>query len=286
MQIDRIIIFNNLKKKMNNPTAKLELITVDIAKDLLTKNKINRPMNEVNLNGIMSDMKRDNYHLTGESIKISKTGNLIDGQHRLMAITKIGKPIQMFVIRGLSDDAFKYIDTGRTRKASDVLGIEGIPNPARVASMVRFIINFKNGQYSNASQNIKRGKSFITNSDVSKFVSDNKQSIFDSLPFGFCKENKVISGNILASLHYIFKGKNSTDADTFCWGVASGENISKESPIYLLRNKLMADIRATRKMGKLERIALVCKAWNLFRGGKSVSILKWDSIKEPFPKPL
>lgn len=271
------------------PSAQLETISPDTAMRLLSNNKHNRPINEVNLNGIIHDMKRDNFHLTGESIKVSKSGMLLDGQHRLMAITKTGKTAKMFVMRGLDDEAFKYIDTGRTRKASDVLGIEGVANPARISAIVKFIINFKNGAYSNMAQNKLRNrgsKSIITNADVSKFVAQNSDSINESIPYGFCKENKLLSGALLASLHYIFKGINAEDAEKFCWGLASGESISKSSPIYLLRNKLLQDIRSTRKMGRLERIGVICKAWNAYRKKQVLQVLRWDSIKEPFPKPI
>jgi hypothetical protein len=269
-----------------NPTANFEIVTAQKAATMLLKNKQNRPINDNNLAGIIAEMKRGCFRITGESIKVSKNGNLLDGQHRLTAIVKTGIDINMLVVRGLDDDAFKYIDTGRTRKASDVLGIEGVKNPARVASMIKFIINFNRGAWSAAANSDGRKSTRLTNADVSDYNEKNGASLADSIPYGFNKENRLIAGGVLASFHYIFKAINPDSADDFCHKLASGEGLTKESPIHLLRQKMLSDIRSTRRMGPIERAALICKSWNLYRKDKQVSILKWDSVKEPFPKPI
>lgn len=111
--------------------ARLELITVEKAKQFLEHNTSNRPVNDAHVNNLAAEMMRNNFHVTGEAIKFSIDGDLLDGQHRLLAIVKSGKPQEMFVVRNLSAQSFKYMDTNRTRSASDVLGIEGVNNPKR-----------------------------------------------------------------------------------------------------------------------------------------------------------
>lgn len=269
------------------PTATFETVTPMMAKRWLEKNTKNRSINEDNLNGIIAEMNKENFHLTGESIKIAKDDTLLDGQHRLSAIVKSGRAVKMLVVRNLDNDAFKYIDTGRPRRAADVLAIEGIKNPSKIAATVRFILNFKKGQYVAVAHNKgKRNKERVTNATVSEFVAKNKESLYDSYPYGFNKQNKLISGVTLAAFHYIFKGINDDAADDFCHKLANGADLPQTSPIYLLRAKLLHDVRSTKKMSNLERIALVCKSWNLYRTGKKVTILKWDSTKEAFPKPI
>lgn len=268
-------------------SAQFETITPNKAKAFLEKNKSNRPINKFNLGRIELEMKRNNFELTGESIKFAEDGTLLDGQHRLLAIVNTGKEQKMLVVRGLENEAFKYIDTGRVRTAGDVLGIMGIANSTRYASMAKFIINFKKSLFTSVAQSsAKKRNSLVTNADVADFVSKNIDQLKDSSQFGFNKANRLVSGNILSSIHFILRGINSEQADDFCWKVANGENLTKDNPIYLLRQKLLNDIRSTRKMSKVERLALICKAWNLFRGGKKISILKWDSVRESFPKPL
>lgn len=257
-------------------TSKIETITPDKAKGFLLNNKSNRPVSERNLRLLTNEMKRNNFHLTGESIKVAENGMLLDGQHRLLAIVATGKNIDMLVTRGLSNDAFKYIDTGKIRNAADVLGIEGIKNSAAIAAMSQFIIRFERGVFSDSVK--------ITNADVSNFVGKHHKSLVESFGYGHNKENKLIPATTLASFHFIFKKINEGQSDDFCWKVAKGENLTKESPIYLLRQKMLQDIRSSKKMKRIEKIALIVKAWNAYRKKTPMKVLVWNSIKEPFPK--
>lgn len=270
----------------NGLTAVEETITPAKAKILLNNNKRNRPINERNLQTLVNAIKQDNFHITGESIKVAKNGDLVDGQHRLMAVIKSGMPIKSFVVRGVDNDAFKYLDTGKKRNAADVLGIEGYKNPGRIAAVAMFVINFKRGSYLKAANRNKgQGRSIISNADVSGFVFKNKDGLEESIPFGHNKENKLLTGNTLAAFHFIFKGINGGDADDFCWKVAIGDG-AKDTPIFFLRQRLIGDLRSTKKMSRIEKMALICKAWNLFRQNKKVSVLKWESLREAFPKPI
>lgn len=269
-----------------NQTANFEKITPEIARKLLEKNTRNRSVNEDNLNGIISDMKKGNFHLTGESIKIAKDGTLLDGQHRLMAIEKSGLALTMLVIRGLEEESFKFMDIGRKRQASDVLQIEGYSNSARLAAMAKFIINFKRSKFGDLVKHGNRRAARITNNDVSEFCQKHHEGLYESYPYGFNKQNKLLPGVTLASMHFVLDGIDSSMADDFCHKIANGQDISTDSPIYLLRQRLTQDLRSRKKTPALERLALICKAWNLYRAKKKVQILKWDSVKEPFPKPI
>lgn len=267
-------------------TSKLEVITPEIAKQLLETNTSNRSVNARNLDAIIADMSKGVFKQTGESIKIAENGILLDGQHRLHAIIKTGKTLSMWVVRGLDNDAFKYIDTGRSRKASDVLAIEGVYRATKMATMSKFIINFQKSRYVAVAEHSLQFGSRISNADISAFVAKNKNDLEDSYHYGHNKYNKIISGTTLASFHYIFNKIDSKDADDFCHKISEGADLKTSSPIHLLRQRLIFDIRSTKKMRNLEKLALVCKAWNLYRTNKTTTVLRWESIREPFPKPM
>lgn len=271
---------------MNNLTATFEQIGVNEAMTLLQGNRNNRPVNKRNLEEIEAELKRGNFAMTGESIKVSKTGALIDGQHRLLAIVnaKLPQKISMLVVKGLEDESYKFIDTGRKRTASDVLAVQGVSNSTAMAAMAKFIINFNRGLYSSAAENHNKGKNRSTNKDISDFVITNKVQLSDSFKYGHNKENKFVNKGVLSSFHFITNTINKKDADYFCSRVADGSGLSTSSPIYQLRQRLLSDIRATEKLNQIHKIALICKAWNLYRDGAPVTSLKWNSIKEGFPK--
>jgi len=271
------------------PTAVFMTVTPTQAKKWLEQNTSNRPVNESNLASLIYDMNRKNFHLTGEPIKFDEEGVLLDGQHRLMAIAKSGEAIRMLVVHGLDRAAFKYLDTGRKRQASDVLAIEKYSSPAKIAAMVKFIIGFQKGQWSVASSysgGKGRPHQRAYNSDISNFVAENKESIYDSFPYGFTSKNRVASPAYVSGLHFILKSKDEVLADEFFHKLVTGEDLNAKSPIYLLRQKLINDIRATRKMKSIEKLALICKAWNLCRSKKTVTSLTWVQMKEAFPKPI
>ncbi len=267
------------------PKSNFEIITPDRAKDYLSKMVSNRPLNDRNLQAQINLINTGQFMNTGESIKFSWEDKLIDGQHRLMAIIKTGKKQEMLVVRDLDPAAFAHIDTGRTRKTSDVLGIEGITNPARIGAMAKFIMSFQRGQFVAAAKNDMRLAKRITHQDALEFVLKHKDSLYESYLYGYNKNNKVTNGNLLSSFHYIFKAIHESQADDFCHKLATGLDINDKSPIYILRQHFQADLRAKRKMPSLQKMAFIIKAWNMFRTQKTVTSFRWDSVTDPFPKP-
>jgi len=269
------------------PTLAFEEITPDIAKKMLDHGRgRNRPITKSNLASITTDMLADKYAITGETVIVAVSGKLLDGQHRLYSIIESKKSQVIAVARNIPDNSFQFIDTGRTRRASDVLGIQGIDKPTRVAAVVKFIIYFQNARYGSTVKGVGSGDKFRVNNDqVAKFAIKHEKSIFESLPVGFHKGVKLVTPVSLSALHYIFKQINEQQADDFCWKVTVGESLTKTNPIHLLRNELIADMRSKRPMRGLEKIGLICKTWNLYRTKKTVSVLEWNP-KEEFPKPI
>lgn len=270
---------------MAQPTANFETITVARAKQLLAKNKNNRPLNQMNLRILMHDMKRNNFKITGESIKIAQNGDLLDGQHRLQAIVQSGIPLKTFIMEGIDNEAFKYIDTGKMRSASDVLAMQGITSPTHISAVGRFVMAFQQGKYFNLVQNSGTKKLKYTNKDVCDFVDKNLKHLKDSAAVAYNSKSKILRGSIIGGLHYIFKRINEEDANDFCHRLLEGDDLAKDSPIFQLRAEFIKNARSTRKMTPYEQICLICKAWNYYRKDTKVHVLKHD-INDAFPKPI
>lgn len=271
---------------MSKIETTIENITPQIAERMLLKNTNNRPINELNVLALSKEIKTGNWHLTGEAIKFDKEGALIDGQHRLMAIVKAERSAKMQVTRGLPSEAFKYIDTGRMRQASDVLAIEGFKNSVNTAAMIRFIIAYKRGNY-NTTSTANRGAFRITNAMISEFASKYSKSVLDSYGFGYGKGNtkgkKLVNGTLAAGMHYILKSINEQEADDFFNKLLEGTMLTKTSPIHLLRERFMHDGLNKSKMNMSEKVALIIKAWNAYR--KGIPVQRLIFVKgETFPK--
>jgi hypothetical protein len=92
---------------------KKQLVTPDLAKVYLSTNNQNRNVKERKVNRFTHDIMLGKWKDdTGETIKFSKCGKLIDGQHRLLAIIKANKPINIHISEGHDYSIFDVLDTG------------------------------------------------------------------------------------------------------------------------------------------------------------------------------
>jgi hypothetical protein len=281
----KLVTLRQFKDIVNSKTkgVLLFVLTPEIAEFLIGRNTSNRQVNKPTLERYVRDIKAGWKH-NGDTIKISIDVILLDGQHRCLAVIETGISIEAAISYGLESEVFDTIDTGRARTTADVFYIAGIENNTRMAAMTKFVMNFKKGCYEFAARGYSRGKLSITNGDAREFCQANLNSMQESYYYGFNKDNKIVSGTILASLHYIFKEKNKFYADNFCKSLADGIGLAKDSPVYVLRNKLIQDSRLKRKMNIYEKVGIICKAWSYYIKNKKIKNLNYDTSSEEFPK--
>lgn len=103
--------------------SKSELITPEVAKDMLTHNLVNRTVKRSAVETYARDMKRGVFKESPQGISFDTEGTLIDGQHRLLAVIASGVPVTMYVTRDCAKDSADYIDRGVTRSVKDVVTI-------------------------------------------------------------------------------------------------------------------------------------------------------------------
>jgi hypothetical protein len=273
---------------MNNPTTNFETISPEKAERLLLTNRSNRNINDSHVRTIVSSMKRGEFKTTGDSIKISKSGKLLDGQHRLTAIVQTGISLKLNVVRGLEEDSFKYMDIGKGRTASDILHIEGVSNSSKIAAISKFVMNFQKGYYQRlANKHDGTGNTKLTNADISDFTRKHIDSLHESCKVGYkASKTKLATGTDLSGLHYVLKKISKEEADTFIQSIGDGLNLTKGSPIHILRERLLSNSQSKRKMLAYEKLAIIIKTWNYYRTNKRVSRVLFDTVREEFPKPI
>lgn len=100
-------------------------ITPAIAIKWLERNIINRPMRPATVEAYKHALERGEYVLTHQGIAFDRNGNLLDGQHRLTAISQMPPnfSIEMLVATELDPKSFMVLDQGLKRSASDVIGV-------------------------------------------------------------------------------------------------------------------------------------------------------------------
>lgn len=109
-------------------------------------NTANRPLTNKARERIEDDIRASGYEMTGDTIKFSKKGKLLDGQHRLEACFKSGQDIKSHIVFGLPDEIFDVLDQGRKRTPGDVLAVAGFKYGALLAAAVRWAKAFDLGE--------------------------------------------------------------------------------------------------------------------------------------------
>lgn len=105
--------------------TELRQVTPLLAREWLRANVKNRPLRPGVVDGFHIAYGRGEWKETHQGIAFSKTGRLLDGQHRLTFISQLpeGTRVPINVTTDLDDKAFDAIDQGYRRTASDVLGV-------------------------------------------------------------------------------------------------------------------------------------------------------------------
>lgn len=114
-------------------------ITPDLAKEMLTYNAIGqRNPSGATIDRYESDIMVGAWKMAGDPIRFSHAGQLIDGQHRLAAISVGDVDVINLVITGLDPDIMAAIDTGRRRSLADLINIEheGIKNAKTIGGIL------------------------------------------------------------------------------------------------------------------------------------------------------
>jgi hypothetical protein len=121
-------------------------ISPQVADQLLKlSNTKNRPKLDNHVRKIGADLSDGSYELTGDTIKFSRKGTLLDGQHRLDGAIKGKRSIVTHVIFGLEEEIFDVIDQGKKRTPADVLALCGISEATMVAGAIAWVLKFEAG---------------------------------------------------------------------------------------------------------------------------------------------
>lgn len=251
--------------------ASIEVITPAFAQQLLEQNPHNRHVTPAVVERYALDMAEGRWQEgNGQTVVISRNGDLMDGQHRMHAIVRSGVPISMLVVRNVDPETFKTIDTGKPRSLPDLLSIEGYKNSIVVAGTGRMAWNYAAGVSPGYSPNKTTLEEFINNQpNISKIV----QQVTTA------SSGKTYPKTPLAAVMFLANndGSMNKEVETFIEGVTSGANLYKGDPRLTLRewvlyHKLKANGRISMTSSAL--FAAAARAWNAHASGKTLAQIK------------
>lgn len=266
---------------------KKQLVTPSIAEQMLESNIRNRRIKKAVVSRYAQDMIAGRWKEdTGETVKISKSGIVLDGQHRLASIIKANVPINLHVVYGLDDSVFDVLDTGATRNATDTFYIEKINNDSTLPGIIQIYHMLKNPLIKHLTGGDKNYR--LTNQELKSAYYERElfwQGTTNYSSVWYRSFAKILPPSLIGGFYAFFHDFNENDAYQFMDQLCTGKNINNNT-VALLRNKLMQDKMSQKNIKANIKQALIIKTWNAFRMNEQFKILKFDTTKEEFPKAI
>ena len=103
-------------------TWTLENVTPEMAAKWLGKNDVNRALREHRAAFIARSIADKKWVTTHQAIAFSRSGRLLDGQHRLRAIIMANESVLIWVARNVPEEAFGVMDSGLPRQMHERIG--------------------------------------------------------------------------------------------------------------------------------------------------------------------
>ena len=249
--------------------VRLVQLTPEMASELIARNEKNRNIKPLNLARMKRALVGGSWKFNGDTVCLSRSGRLIDGQHRCQMVIDTGVAITVVLVEGLDDDVFDTKDIGARRKASDVLHILGATNCTTLASALGYVDKYFSGKMDSSE-----GVSTFAIDDL----LDEHRDLIDSVRA--VANNGLVTPGLLAAMHYLFSLDSREEADRFLRDLKAGAGLADNDGVYVLRERLMKNRSAKAKLPTVEIAALVIKAWNSRRRGTPVHTLRWRTEGE------
>jgi len=270
--------------------TKIETVTPSIAKKLLGANRRNRKVRKDHWQKISEEIKNGLWRHNGDSIKIDRNGNILDGQHRLMGIADSGIDCKTVVVTEIEPEMINHIDVDRcVRRTSDILTIHGYKNTTLLAGAATTLHAYYNRPQSR--MNVQSPYKVL------EFIKQNG-SILTSASFCEMKQTpRMIGGATLSALHFIASKNGLREkVEEFIRQFVTGVGLEKGSPVLSLRNRIIDENQKSNFNGgfltKYTRFGVIIDTFNrsvqgrkragsyLFEAGKKLPRVVGDDNEE------
>ncbi len=234
------------------------------------------------------EMSSGRWQVNGETIIISSTGRVIDGQHRLAACIMCNKPFKSHVVYGIPDDCFSTIDTGAKRTAGDTFHVNGISSARNVSAGLAWFWKYSLARKRGGSLNMWDKPSSV---ELLKMAQDDLEFCVKAMSVSAkaTKKYRIIPISMCFGLYTAFcKYDTEASADMFFNALISGAGLSINHPILVLGNKLgsLVGSNGVQKNATLKHqviAAYFCIAYRKYINGEQLTFLRWTEGKDKFP---
>lgn len=262
-------------------TYTVEPVGPRLAEEWLSKNLSNRRIRNAVVERFARDMATGEWEENGAAICFDTEGRLLDGQHRLWAVSESGATITALVARGLQSKVQDTMDDGTKRTLGDTFGFHGVQSSNTAAAIARRILLWQQGYRTNTGifQPSKAEALTLLNDDPTVVAAIEQSSALSN--------RKLVSPSIIGLTWWLFWGIDEAACAEFWNGLHTGIGLTDTSPIYIVREQIMRQNARAERVPETAFLAWIIKAWNHWRHDKVLSPTYRYAFKpgEKFPEP-
>lgn len=265
------------------------IVPVDaaMAKRWLTRNSRNRRLAPTAVERYRRDMAEGRWSFAGDPIRFDVNGSLLDGQHRLTALSETeGVTIPFVVIRGLPTESQMVMDQGRKRTPGQQLGLLGMKNATNVAAGVKVHLIWQRGLLFRDNQ---VATSTLTTAEIEKFVNENEGVVERLNNYAHSLRAPDAPPSVTWAAAIAFDAIHPDLAHDFFTHLHQG-GTPLGHPINALDKRLQRIRKEGLKLSTRDYLAVIIQAWNAWRDGKDVHKFqkprggKWTEANFPEPR--
>ena len=162
-----------------------------------------RPINKAHVDRLTEAMNAGEYiDALRDSIYISDTGYLLNGQHRLIAVTNTEKSFTFTVSRGYPESIYQYLDQSKSRSLRDTIHFAKIRNPKRVASAANLLYLLIEGHSRSPRNEV-----------ILRMIQD-YPSFVDSVSFAYAASRQTfIPVSVGAVIHFLYTPEYASELE-------------------------------------------------------------------------
>ena len=241
-----------------------EIITPERAAELLQNNPKNRHLRGRRVAAYANALKNGEWKQNTDPIAISEDGELLNGQHRLVAIIKSGVSMDCLVAYDCPKDTI--FDKGAERNIGDSLYMRGLISKRMSTT---FIVAIVNCYFSMAYER------YPFEYEVEEFINKHETDLYNAFTISHTCENKHsrrICGRApvqAAILGALIKGIDKSKLTSFCYVANTGFAEAKEQYFAIVLRKEVESITSHGRFDNKQLCMFAQRAIDDFVNGKS-----------------
>lgn len=261
-----------------NYVAEFLFVTPEMASEWLELNVKNRNLDQKRVTDYAADMDAGRWEFDGATIRFAASGSLLDGQHRLQAIITHGRPVLCLVVSGLGERSQDVMDTGRKRTASDMFSIHGRPSPVLVASVARMANAWNEGRIRTSQSTIGKAESNALLRDV---VADDPTIEWAATTAAQCSKEIPAKPTAIGFSLWLTGRADAAASIEFFESLRQMRTDGEGDPRYTALRRLQAAKQGRESLTSVEEAFILVRAWNAWRRGESLKIIKSSTSAGP-----